>query len=147
VDDTLRALLSQNQKQLESSTADEKRQQEIDDKVFRNVYIPRTLQEMSLEELDKLQKAGSEEEVTVARELRGIQGLSLSEDEDAEGEDSEGEEAEGESKQSKKKKKFDLFEGLSKKERKQKVKEEKREKRKNKIPKKVKKMMTKKTTK
>ena len=43
-----------------------------------------------------------------------------------------------------KKKKFDPFEGLSKKERKQKVKEENRERRKTKVPKHVKKRMTKK---
>lgn len=32
------------------------REQEIQDEVFKQIYIPRTLQELSMEEIDKLKK-------------------------------------------------------------------------------------------
>lgn len=35
-------------------TVDEKRKREMDDKVFQKVYIPRSLTEMSLEDIDKI---------------------------------------------------------------------------------------------
>lgn len=57
VDDTLKNLLEQNVTELENMTGEEKRKLEIDDKVFQNIYIPRTLQEMSLEELDKMSQS------------------------------------------------------------------------------------------
>ena len=37
------------------------REQEIQDNVFKQVYIPRTLQELSLEEIEKLKKQGNGE--------------------------------------------------------------------------------------
>lgn len=149
VDETLRAVLNQHLKEISGYSIDEKRQQEINDKVFQNVHIPRTLQEISLEDLDKMQKRGEMDglQTAVSRETRGIQGLQEALDEaegEGEGEAEGEEESEGEGHRREKKKKFDPYEGMSKKDRKQKVKESNRERRKNKIPKYIKKKMTKK---
>ena len=51
---TLSTLLEQNTEELKNMTVDQKRKREMDDKVFQNVYIPRSLGEMSLEDLDKI---------------------------------------------------------------------------------------------
>ena len=57
VDDTLKSLLEQNVIKLQGLTQKEIQQQEVDDKVFENIHIARTLQEMSLEDVDKMSKS------------------------------------------------------------------------------------------
>lgn len=161
VDDVLRSLLEQNLEELSSLTLEEKRKLEVNDKVFQNVHIPRSLQEMSLEDLDRLGQNKQKDDLVMAntdvsapaasREFRGLEStLPQQQDDDEEDSESEGEaeedktEADSQSIHSTKKQKQDPFDGMSKKERKQKVKEENRERRKNKIPKHIKKRMEKK---
>jgi RIO kinase 1 len=52
VDTTLQALLDKHVEEIKNLTHDEKRRLDINDKVFQNVYIPRSLMEMSMEDLD-----------------------------------------------------------------------------------------------
>ena len=162
VDDVLRSLLEQNLAELSSLTLEEKRKLEVNDKVFQNVHIPRSLQEMSLEDLDRLGQNKQKDDLVMAntdvsapaasREFRGLESTlpQQQDDDEEEGSESEGEaeedktEADSQSIHSTKKQKQDPFDGMSKKERKQKVKEENRERRKNKIPKHIKKRMEKK---
>ena len=100
--------------------------EEISDEVFKEIYIPRTLQE--------IQERGQNDKI-----FTGLTGVAEKNDEEG-SEDSE-ESAENEDGEPKEKqKKGDvMYLGLSKQERKSKVKEDKREKRKTKIPKHVKK--------
>lgn len=51
---TLSSLLEQNTEDLKNMTIEQIRKRDMDDKVFQNVYIPRSLGEMSLEDLDKI---------------------------------------------------------------------------------------------
>jgi len=116
---------------------------EIDDQVFQDMYIPRSLNEIDLE---KYEKNNDRKEDDL---YKGMTGLKIKEEkeESIDGEDGEaesenesesGNESEG-GEDEEKKKKFDPFDGMSKKERKHMVKDEKKEKRKNKIPKHLKK--------
>lgn len=57
VDTILNQLLEQNVKELQGMTPEEREELELADKVFQNIHIPRTLQEMSLEDLDKISKS------------------------------------------------------------------------------------------
>jgi RIO kinase 1 len=108
--------------------------EEINDEVFREIYIPRTLQEIHEKEKNEKIFAG----------LTGITGIREGEDdsgsESCEEGSQENDVSDDELKTEKKATGGDvLYSGLSKQERKAKVKEEKREKRKTKIPKHVKK--------
>jgi len=124
-DTVLQKLLEDSALQQQNMTPEESRRLEIDDKVFRSIYIPRSLHEIEMEDLDKLENN---------KEFRDL--------DKSQEEDSSEESAPVESKE--KKKKFDPFENMSKKERKLKVKEENRERRINKMPKNLKKKLTKK---
>mmetsp|Transcript_34171 Transcript_34171/g.33752 ORF Transcript_34171/g.33752 Transcript_34171/m.33752 type:complete len:176 (-) Transcript_34171:172-699(-) len=107
MDSTLKALLEQNEEEIKSMTFEERRKREMDDKVFQQMYIPRNLQLMSFEDIDKLNqnqapdvfigKTGDSSAPIVTREFQGI-GTSLKQtlQEEAEGEETEEAESEGE---------------------------------------------------
>ena len=131
-------------------------EQELQDEVFKHVYIPRTLQELTLEEIQKQQKENS----SLFSKLTGIEEQSTNENKDlalsstgaevitedkreSESDKSEGSEESSDGGSSSEdeegiKKGSVSLKGMTKeqmKEHKRLVKEEKREKRKNKIPK------------
>lgn len=106
--------------------------EEISDAVFKEIYIPRTLQE--------LQETGQDESI-----FGKLTGVSKKKDPISEEDQSLSESEEHPTQDKEQKKHGDvIYEGLSKQERKAKVKEDKREKRKNKIPKHIKKQKIKK---
>lgn len=129
-----------------------------EEKIFMGTFIPRTLQELSLKQIEKDIKKDNNEELLYDK-LTGLQlnesnkedkhhnekeegSESESNDNDSKSEESDEEsEKEGEKKGGKQK-----YEGLDKKDRKKKIKEDNRERRKNKMPKKQKKQMIKKTS-
>ena len=151
---------------LEENTNEE---DEENDKIFQNIHIPRTLQEIGIKDMEKdfekMKNKGKEEDLLYAK-LTGVmlnnqeqgennnklqrinENLNESEEEiniTEKNNDSDENESESESEKSKKKVGGkQKYEGLSKSERKEKVKDEKREKRKNKMSKKVKKQLLKK---
>ncbi len=126
-------------------------EQEIQDNVFKQVYIPRTLQELSLEEIEKLKRQGNGEELY--GKLTGLgEGEMAKEEEPTAPESPEAESSEEEdSEESEEGKQQTVsLRGMTKeqkKEHKKKVKEENREKRKTKIPKHIKKKAEKKNKK
>jgi len=117
------------------------KEDELDEEVFKKVYIPRTLEEVydyeihAMKDDEELKKIGETDKL----HYRTITGLNPETQQFAEEFEEEEEEEEGEEEVIEKKVRKDPFEGMTKKERKQFVKEQKREKRKTKIPKKVKK--------
>lgn len=104
--------------------------EEISDEVFRELYIPRTLQE--------IEESGQND--GLFKNLTGVKQESDSEEEEEGEKDSENEENSSEPAAKEKNVHGDvLYQGLSKQERKNKVKSDKKEKRKSKIPKHIKK--------
>jgi RIO kinase 1 len=59
IDTILKALLDKNDEEIKNLTFDEKRRLEINDKVFQDVYIPRSFMEMSMDDIDKISKSKS----------------------------------------------------------------------------------------
>lgn len=125
-----------------------------EEQVFMGTFIPRTLQELSIKQIEKDIKKENEEELLYDK-LTGLQinesniedGHQNESNESSESESNDDEESDEESeKEEGKKGGKQKYEGLDKKERKKKIKEENRERRKNKMPKKQKKQMIKKTS-
>lgn len=54
IDSYLRSILEESVAESNTLTADEKRQKDIDDKVFQNVEIPRSIHQINLDELHRL---------------------------------------------------------------------------------------------
>ncbi|CAG9314666.1 unnamed protein product [Blepharisma stoltei] len=118
-----------------------KNTEEISDEVFKEIYIPRTLQEI---DFDQKNPELFEKLTGVKADSDTDESDSSDEDSQEEGEEEENEEEENEeepeeSGQKKSTPGDAIYSGLSKAERKQKVKEDKRDRRKTKIPKNVKK--------
>ncbi|KAK8064668.1 putative extragenic suppressor of the bimD6 mutation [Apiospora phragmitis] len=129
-------------------------EQEVDNEVFRNQYIPQTLEQVYDIEKDAQKIGSGEGDKLVYRNLLADQAVLLKQDEDAQGEDgetgtSDEESGDGAVLDSEDESRFDkgrprgkrFVDKDEKKEHKQAVKEEKREKRKEKMPKQLKKKL------
>lgn len=105
LDSTLKALLEYNEEELKSMTPEQRRKREMDDQIFQNVYLARSLAEMAFEDIDKLNNkvtpnlivgtTEDENQMYISREIKGVDKQVKDNAQEAEGED-EGEDSEEE---------------------------------------------------